>query len=342
MFKLKDLLQFFADDTVETGVTDSAAESQETGVTDSVTESPISTETTTTKADRLAALGVPKDKLNRARYQQTIKQETPAPAETTEAAAPSKVNWNDVKDLPEVKEEISNTIRQALASRKDAAAEKLGKLTQALGILGAKYGIDVSDPDNIDYDALNKAVTDDDSLMSDYYEDKALEMGVDVETAARIDKMEKRIAADDRAAEQRRVTEMRNAHYADLQRQAAELKKVFPNFDLDAELYAKDGQFLRLTSPEINMPVETAYRAIHGKEIQAIEASLIAQRTQSNIANSIRANGMRPQENGTSSNAGSTTTLLYSQMSPSQRAAAKEQMRKAAMDGQKINPFVPK
>ena len=64
------------------------------------------------------------------------------------------------------------------------AEDALSKLTPALELLARKHNIDVV---NMDYDALAKAINDD----NDYYEQKALEMGVPVETAKKIDQQER-------------------------------------------------------------------------------------------------------------------------------------------------------
>ena len=294
---------------------------------------------------RLLELGVPADKIRRRAQrnapklqdgagrtapkqepQQTKEQAAAAdnPAEDNKTDTPARMSWDEIMADPEYNKHMQATVQSRLRSAK-GAEETLGKLTPALELLARKHGLD---PANPDYDALAKAISDDES----YYEDKALEMGVSVETAKQIDQQERDTARQQRQ-EARTLEEQKfQNHIMSLERQGEEIKKVFPNFDLRTEL--KNPAFARMTSPNVGISVEDAYYAVHRKEIQYASMQVAAQKTAQKISNSIQAGSRRPHENGTSGQAPSVTTFDYRSMSPEQRKALKDRIR----SGEKIYP----
>ena len=294
---------------------------------------------------RLLELGVPADKIrkNRAYKLNTPKQNPAAaeqvdapeqkqkqaaaagnPTEETKTDSPTRMSWDEIMADPEYNKQMQAVVQSRLRSAK-GAEETLGKMAPALELLARKHG---QDPAKIDYDALAKAISDDES----YYEDKALEMGVSIETAKRIDQEERDTARQQRE-EARTLEEQKfQNHIMKLEQQGEALKKVFPNFDLRTEL--RNPTFARLTSPNMGMSVEDAYYAVHRKEIDAARSQVIAQKTAQKISNSIQAGSRRPNENGTSGQAPSVTTFDYRTASREQREAFKKRIR----SGEKIYP----
>ena len=294
---------------------------------------------------RLLELGVPADKIRKRAQksapklhdgagrtapkqepQQTKEQAAAAenPTEDNKTDAPGRMSWDEIMADPEYNKQMQAVVQSRLRSAK-GAEETLGKLTPALELLARKHGLD---PANPDYDALAKAISDDES----YYEDKALEMGVSVETAKQIDQQERDTARQQRQ-EARTLEEQKfQDHIMSLERQGEAMKKVFPNFDLRTEL--QNQAFARMTSPNVGISVEDAYYAVHRKEIQYASMQVAAQKTAQKISNNIQAGSRRPQENGTSGQAPSVTTFDYRNMSPEQRKALKDRIR----SGEKIYP----
>ena len=293
---------------------------------------------------RLLELGVPADKIRKNR---AYKLNTPAPKnaeagqekeqeqQAGQAAAatdpteektdkPTRMSWDEIKADPEYNKEIQALIKSRLRSAK-GAEETLGKLMPALELLARKHG---QDPASMDYDALAKAISED----SAYYEDKALEMGVPVETAMKIDQQERDTARQQRQEAMNLEQQKIQRHFQSLQQQGEAMKKVFPNFDLQKEL--QNPAFLRMTSPNVGISVEDAYYAVHRNEIQAAAMQVTAQKTAQKISNSIQAGSRRPNEAGTSGQAPSVTTFDYRSMSPAQRNALKARIR----SGEKIYP----
>lgn len=297
---------------------------------------------------RLRELGVPEDKIRRrARYaakapETTAKTEEAEPkaAETTEQVAaaenpteektekPARMSWDEIMADPEYNRQMQAVVQSRLKSSK-GAEEALAKLTPALELLARKHKLD---PSNMDYDALTKAISDDDS----YYEDKALQMGTSVETAKKIDQQERDTARQQRAQELSLQEQRVRNHYAGLEQQAKEFQKVIPNFDLATEL--KNPAFLRMTAPNVGISVRDAYYAVHHDEMQTAAMQATAKATAQNISQNIQARQRRPDENGISGQAPSATTFDYSKASPEQREAFKRDLRARMARGEKVYP----
>ena len=247
----------------------------------------------------------------------------------TDPTTPNRMTWDEIMADPEYNKQMQATIRARLKNA-GAAEEAIAKMAPAIEVLARRHG---QDPANPDYEALAKAISDDDS----YYEEMALEQGVTVETAKRLDQQ-----ARDRARQQRdqqRTLEEQQIrdHFVSLEKQAESLKKVFPGFDLQTEL--KNEAFARMLAPGKGiMSVEDAYYAVHRKEIDAARSQVIAQQTAQNISNAIQAGTRRPSENGTTGQAPSVTTFDYSKANRQQREALKAQIRAAAARGEKLYP----
>ena len=299
---------------------------------------------------RLLELGVPEEKLRKrakrasaqlpegavrtAPKEEAKPQEQVATAEEnpteekTEDKSPTRMSWDEIMADPEYNKQMQSVVQSRLKTAK-AAEESLAKLAPALEVLARRHGLDT---ENMDYEAIAKAINNDDA----YYEDKALEMGVSVETAKRIDQ-ESREKARQQKQEAANLEQQRlHNHFMKLEQQGEALKKVFPKFDLRKEL--QNPVFARMTSPNMGMSVEDAYHAVHRKEIAAAQSQVIAQQTAQKISNSIQAGSRRPDENGTSGRSPSVTTFDYSKASRDQREALKKQIRSAAARGEKLYP----
>ena len=294
---------------------------------------------------RLLELGVPADKIrNRAKKSpakvpegavsspatEQKQEEQVAAAEPTEEKpdAPARMSWEDIMKDPEYNKQMQAVVQSRLRSAKDAE-EKLQKMASAHEVLARKYGLD---PNNIDFDALAKKVDDDEQ----HYEDKALEMGVSIDEARKLDQKQRNEVRQQRqeaiTLEQKKIQD----HIMSLERQAEEMKKVFPKFDLRTEL--KNPVFARMTAPNSGLSLEDAYYAVHRKELQTAAMHATAQATAKQISNAIQANGRRPQENGTSGQAPSVTHFDYSKASKEQRQALKDFIKSEARQGRKVYP----
>jgi RNase P protein component len=298
---------------------------------------------------RLRELGVPEDKIrkraNRAAAKLpagAVRTAPPEPQQTQEPAAaadpnpteekktetPARMSWEDIVADPEYNKQIQAVVQSRLRGAK-ASEEAMGKLAPALELLARKHGMDPAKPD---YEALAKAISDDRS----YYEDKALEMGVPVEDAMKLDQEERETARRQRQEQQTIEQQKIQRHFQSLQQQGEAMKSKFPGFDLQKEL--QNPAFFRMTSPNVGISVEDAYFAVHRNEIMSAGMQVTAQKTAQKISNSIQAGRSRPSEAGTSGQAPSVTTFDYSKASPEQRNELKRQIRAAAARGEKLYP----
>jgi hypothetical protein len=301
---------------------------------------------------RLRELGVPEEKL-RKRAQRAkaklpegavrtapMKAQEPKPQEQvataepnpteekTEPNAPARMSWEEIMADPEYNKQMQSVVQSRLKNAKNAE-ESLAKLAPALEVLARRHGLDA---ENMDYEAIAKAINDDDA----YYEDKALEMGVSVEAAKRIDQQE-RDHARAQKEEARNLEQQRfQQHIMKLEQQGEALKQVFPSFDLRKEL--QNPVFARMTSPNVGISVEDAYHAVHRKEIMQAGMQVTAQQTAQKISNAIQAGSRRPDENGTSGQSASVTTFDYSKASKADRDALKQKIRAYAARGEKLYP----
>ena len=179
--------------------------------------------------------------------------------------------------------------------------KELTRLKDFRSAVATRYNVDAEDTD-----ALENA------FMSDerFYTKEAFE-GEDAKALIERDKSNlktARLEAQVKAENERRAMEeaMREFHEK-LSREEAELKKTYPDLDLDEELKnpkmrkkLRDGDSL-----------EEAYEAVHHKELvkKAAESARAA------TVNSIEANGHRPAEGSASGAIAATPTVNYKDMS---------------------------
>lgn len=298
---------------------------------------------------RLLELGVPADKIRKNRaytrrnpepHAQEATEtngEQAAAAENTEEApaaesAPKRMSWEEILADPEYKKEYDKNMQGAIQGRlktAKAAEENLAALAPALELIARKHG---QNTENIDYKALAKAVCDDDAM----YEELAVQMGTDVNTARKIDDLEREKARNQKQEQQRLEQQKVREHMQGLVRQGDELKKVYPGFDLQKELQNPD--FVKWTSPGFGLTAEQAYYALHYKEIQAATAQAVVKETTKRISNDIQSGQRRPAENGASGQAPSVATFDYRKASREQREAFKKRILSEAANGRKVYP----
>ena len=315
--KMWRFLQLFAEGD---GSGDGAAETSESGVMADDAD------------QRLRDMGVPEEKIRRTRAgRQRARQAVPAtnaPApqdaaadvaedgqpEAPEEEKPKRMTWDEIMEDPEYNRKMQETMQKRLKSAK-AAEESLNALMPAIKKLAQEKGLD---PDNVDYVSLGKMITGE-------YESKAMELGVPVETVMQLEQQQRTI-------EQQRM----DNHFQRLEREAEDLRKVFPNFSLQAEM--ANPAFAKLTHPNIGMSVEDAYYAVHRKELQVASMQVAAQKTAQQISNAIQSGTRRPVESGQSTQAPSVTTFDYSRATKAQRDEFKAKLRASWARGEKVYP----
>ena len=210
----------------------------------------------------------------------------------------------------EYKEEFDARTQDIIQKRLKGHKENEAKLTALAPILeqmASKYGVDATD-----IEALAKAVEEDDS----YYEQEAMDKGMTVKQLKEVKKMERENAALKAQMEEAQRQENGKKLYSQWMTQADETKKVYPSFDLQAEM--QNQKFVDLLRS--NIDVRTAYEVTHKDEIIAGAMQFTAKTVEQKVANKIAANGARPTENGMSSQSPSLVKSDVSQLSKEDRA----------------------
>jgi hypothetical protein len=210
----------------------------------------------------------------------------------------------EYKDLYDAK--MQDTIQKRLKGQKETV-DKYNALQPVLEILGKKHGVDATD-----IEALTKAIEEDDS----YFEDEAMEKGLTVQQLKEFKRIERENAEFKAQQEELQRQENGKKLYAAWMQQADEAKKVYPSFDMRAEM--ENPKFLDLLRS--NIDVRTAYEVLHKDEIIPAAMQFTAQTVESKLAKKIASNGARPSENGMSSQSAAVVKSDVSQLSKADRA----------------------
>jgi len=137
---------------------------------------------------------------------------------------------------------------------------------------------------------LQQMILDDDSL----YEEDAEAMGMPVEAYKNFKKLQdehdQRILQEQQEQEQQMI----RAHIQNLVMQGEEMKKIYPNFDINKEM--ENETFRRLVAPNSGLKVSDAYFAVHHSELEPQAMAYGYQRAQQQISNTLQANRARPVE----------------------------------------------
>lgn len=252
--------------------------------------------------------------------QEAVEEATPTAkvesVETEDRNAKYEAFIKEHKDLDDAR--IQNIVQKRLKSSKETV-EKYEALAPTLEALAKKYGVDATD-----IEALNRAIEEDDS----YYEEEALEKGITVQQLKEIRKMERENADLKRQMEEQNRKENANKLYSKWMQESDETKKIYPSFNLQAEM--QNPRFTDLLRS--NIDVRTAYEVLHKDEIIPAAMQFTAKTVEQKLTNKMIANGARPVENGNSSQGATVTKSDVSQLSKEDRA---EIIRRVAR-GEKI------
>ena len=141
------------------------------------------------------------------------------------------------------KADYERSVKAAVSERLKGTRRTINRFSPILDVLGQQYGIDVSDPEKVDYDALTRMLTDDKRL----YEQEALEKGIPLETLMHMKQVERQNAALQRENAMAQGEMQRRAEFDRIVSEFAEVQAIYPGADLAAEL--SNPSFGRLVSP---------------------------------------------------------------------------------------------
>ena len=212
--------------------------------------------------------------------------------QSTQADTSSAEDYNSFRS--KYKAEIGKEIQDAVARRfknQEDVSGKLQALQDALGPVYAKYGLKHGDVER-----LVKALSEDDSLIDEIAE----QHGMTNEGYRMYEKMTRennRLRENERRAQ---ASAKAKADYEGWVSQAEELKNLYPNFDLTAEVQNPDF----IADLKAGKSVRKAYEAAHLEEILSGAVQATAANVRKAVTDSIAARGMRPAENGSKSRPG--------------------------------------
>lgn len=215
--------------------------------------------------------------------------------------------------------EVQGLMKDRLKKSSKENAELNSKLKASSPIIEAmakKYGVDAND-----YDAILNAFESDDSNL----EEEAYKRDMSVEQLRQFKQIERENQKLREADEERR----RQAIFAQWDREAEELKGIYPSFDVAKE--QENAQFMKLLGAGV--PMRTAYEVAHKDEIIRSAMSFTAEKTAEKVANSVRANASRPSENGLSSNSASVNMVDINKLTREQMETYKQR----ALNGERID-----
>ena len=182
--------------------------------------------------------------------------------------------------------------------------------------IAQRYGIDATD-----MDGLEKAVREDQSWL----EEQAARNGLTVEQQKHMNELEAKNREFQAAREAAERQARKEAVLSRWQAEADELKGVYPDFDLTAESANQD--FVKLLGNGVAM--RTAYEVVHHDELVTGAMQYAVQRTAGAVADSVRANGLRPVE-------GAGTRSAPSGVSARMTKTQREDIERRVLGGERI------
>lgn len=212
----------------------------------------------------------------------------------------------------EYKDEYTKATQELINKRfkeTKAMEKQIAEQQKVLDTMFTKYGI--SDGD---LTKLQKSIDDDYNMWAE----AADREGLTVDTYKEMFKIRQQNAEMMRAEQKRQQEAQANAQMQQWLAQEQELRKTFPNFDIRAEIQNPD--FAKLLQTGVS--VETAYRVIHMDDIVSNAMKTTASLTEKRVADSVKAKGIRPSENGTTSQSAFTVKDDVTKLNKADRAEA--------------------
>lgn len=181
---------------------------------------------------------------------------------------------------------VQDTVKSRLKSSK-AEKDRLDKLKAAVSPIAEKYGI--TDLDDID--GLSKAISGDKSL----YEAEADARGMNVNDYMHMKDLERQNRQMSGEIAKRAEEERTERMYQSFIEESEGLKKIFPSFDLNAEMANPEiDRLLRLPGYSLT----DAFYKVHADEIRNATIQMATQMAEQQTARKIAAGSGRPAETG--------------------------------------------
>lgn len=204
---------------------------------------------------------------------------------------------------PDYREAHGKLVEKAIHGRfKTAkqAEERAAQMEPLLEMLAGKYGIKPGADGRYDVAALTQAAESDDS----YWENEAAALGMSVEALRGQKKLQRENNLLRQQQEKTLEQQREQAFFAGLHKQAEELKKTVPGFNIGEAMKNKD--FCRMV--QVGVPVKAAYFAMNHEGMMSGAVEQATRQAMSAAAQTVQAGANRPQENGAGAGAAVNTT----------------------------------
>lgn len=179
---------------------------------------------------------------------------------------------------------------------------------QVMQMLATKYGIE----DAGDIKSITQALKDDDFL----YAERAEANGRTIDEQRNWDNLERENREFREAQRQAERREQIDRQMAEWDKQSANLKALFPSFDLDTELRNPDFE----SALRSGLSMERAFYAVHGDEIVSGAMQTTANAVRSATVQDMAARRSRPRENAIGSQAAAKVSKDVHKLSKQERA----------------------
>lgn len=179
---------------------------------------------------------------------------------------------------------------------------------QVMQMLATKYGIE----DASDIKSITQALKDDDFL----YAERAEANGRTIDEQRNWDNLERENREFREAQRQAERREQIDRQMAEWDKQSANLKALFPSFDLDTELRNPDFE----SALRSGLSMERAFYAVHGDEIVSGAMQTTASAVRSATVQDMAARRSRPRENAIGSQAAAKVSKDVHKLSKQERA----------------------
>lgn len=179
---------------------------------------------------------------------------------------------------------------------------------QVMQMLATKYGIE----DASDIKSITQALKDDDFL----YAERAEANGRTIDEQRNWDNLERENREFREAQRQAERREQIDRQMAEWDKQSANLKALFPSFDLDTELRNPDFE----SALRSGLSMERAFYAVHGDEIVSGAMQTTANAVRSATVQDMAARRSRPRENAIGSQAAAKVSKDVHKLSKQERA----------------------
>lgn len=216
-----------------------------------------------------------------------VQQQDAAAADSEEALRAEFVQLANGKYKNAYAAEMQKVIDKRFSSAK-INEQTLAAQQPVIDLLMERHGISDGDMTK-----LYNAVVENDPTI----EARAEDNGMSVEQQRKADEQQRKIAALERQLEDRMRSDRAQETARRWDEQTKEAQKTYPDLDILAE--AKNPAFMR--ELQAGHSVQEAYEFIHRRELMQQAQNQAAASAERRVVDNIRAQGMRPRENGTSS-----------------------------------------